>query len=38
VRGNHIDLSKGAARDIGINRKQGKAPVKIEVKPPSPHS
>jgi rare lipoprotein A len=34
VRGNHIDLSRGAARKIGITRKQGKAPVKIEVKPP----
>jgi rare lipoprotein A len=37
VRGNHIDLSKGAARDIGITHKEGKAPVKIEVKPPAPH-
>jgi rare lipoprotein A len=35
VRGKHIDLSKGAARDIGITRKEGHAPVKIEVtKPP----
>jgi len=31
VRGNHIDLSRGAARDIGITRKEGHGPVKIEV-------
>jgi len=37
VHGNHIDLSRGAARDIGITRKEGKAPVKIEVtKTPAP--
>lgn len=36
VRGKHIDLSKGAAQDIGITRKEGHAPVKIEVtKPPA---
>jgi len=39
VKGNHIDLSRAAARDIGITRKKGKAPVKIEVvKPPPPNS
>jgi peptidoglycan lytic transglycosylase len=37
VRGNHIDLSRGAARDIGITHKEGKAPVKIEItKTPAP--
>jgi peptidoglycan lytic transglycosylase len=36
LRGNHIDLSRGAARDVGLTRKEGKAPVKIEVmKPPA---
>jgi rare lipoprotein A len=36
VHGNHIDLSRGAAQDIGITHKKGKAPVKIEVtKPPA---
>lgn len=36
VHGNHIDLSRGAARDIGITHKEGKAPVKIQVvKPPA---
>ena len=36
VRGRHIDLSKGAAREIGITRKEGHAPVKIEVTKPPP--
>ncbi|HXN87272.1 MAG TPA: septal ring lytic transglycosylase RlpA family protein [Candidatus Binataceae bacterium] len=31
VRGRHIDLSRGAAQEIGITRKEGKAPVKVEV-------
>jgi rare lipoprotein A len=31
VRGKHIDLSRGAAREIGITRKEGHAPVKVEV-------
>ena len=35
VRGNHIDLSRGAARDIGMTRKEGRAPVKIEVTKPA---
>ena len=38
VKGNHIDLSRAAARDIGITHKEGKVPVKIEVtKPPGPN-
>ena|ERR1700733_1107523 len=38
VKGNHIDLSRGAARAIGLTHKEGKAPVKIEiVKPPRPN-
>lgn len=38
VKGNHIDLSRAAARDIGITHKEGKVPVKIEVtKPPRPN-
>ena len=38
VHGNHIDLSRGAARDIGITPKKGKAPVQIEVmKMPRPN-
>ena len=36
LHGNHIDLSRGAAREIGITHKEGKAPVRIEVtKPPA---
>ncbi len=36
LHGNHIDLSRGAAQDIGLTHKEGKAPVKIEVvKPPA---
>jgi rare lipoprotein A len=31
VRGRHIDLSRNAAREIGITKKKGSAPVKIEV-------
>ncbi len=35
VPGRKIDLSKDAAKDIGLTKKQGVAPVKIEVtKPP----
>jgi rare lipoprotein A len=35
VRGRHIDLSRNAAREIGITKNKGSAPVKIEVtKPP----
>ena len=37
VHGNHIDLSREAAREIGVTHKKGKAPVKIEVtKTPAP--
>jgi rare lipoprotein A len=36
VRGKHIDLSRGAAQEIGITRKEGHAPVKIEVTKPPP--
>ena len=31
VKGRDIDLSKGAAREIGITREEGVAPVKIEA-------
>ena len=35
ARGKHIDLSRSAAREIGITKKEGHAPVSIEVtKPP----
>ena len=36
LRHNHIDLSKDAAKDIGLTKKEGQVPVKIEVtKPPA---
>lgn len=36
LRGNRIDLSRDAAKEIGITRKEGHARVKIEVtKPPA---
>jgi rare lipoprotein A len=36
VRGRKIDLSKDAAKEIGITKKEGVAPVRIEVtKPPA---
>jgi rare lipoprotein A len=36
VRGKHIDLSRGAAQEIGITRKEGHAPVKVEIIKPPP--
>jgi rare lipoprotein A (peptidoglycan hydrolase) len=36
LRGKHIDLSRSAAREIGITRKEGHAPVRIEVIKPPP--
>lgn len=36
LRGKHIDLSRSAAREIGITRKEGHAPVRIEVTKPPP--
>jgi peptidoglycan lytic transglycosylase len=36
ARGLHIDLSKGAAQAIGITRKEGHAPVKVEIIKPPP--
>jgi rare lipoprotein A len=34
LRRNHIDLSREAAREIGLTRKKGVVRVKIEVTPP----